>query len=164
VAWTRALPRCGHGPRRRLTASVFPGTSQQVVLDLPPGPFVLVSATRTSGDGEPDYANGLLKLARTAARRSVVRASAAGSPGRSPRGTTWRSMTLAGPRSATCPSGSASPQGVCETRVGPPVRARLNGNLGALGVELTPDDLRDIESAASQITRKVLDTWKAWSN
>jgi hypothetical protein len=40
----------------------FPGTSQQVVLELPPGQFVLVSATRTSVDGEPDYAKGLLKV------------------------------------------------------------------------------------------------------
>ena len=29
---------------------------------------------------------------------------------------------------------------------------RLDENIGATSVELTPDDLRDIESAASQIT------------
>ena len=29
---------------------------------------------------------------------------------------------------------------------------RLDENIGALAVELTPDDLRDIESAASKIT------------
>src|SRR5207248_10573378 len=29
---------------------------------------------------------------------------------------------------------------------------RLDENIGAVAVELTPDDLRDIESAASQIT------------
>ncbi len=29
---------------------------------------------------------------------------------------------------------------------------RLEENIGAVAVELTPDDLRDIESAASQIT------------
>lgn len=31
-------------------------------------------------------------------------------------------------------------------------RSRLDENIGALAVELTPDDLRDIESAASRIT------------
>jgi aryl-alcohol dehydrogenase-like predicted oxidoreductase len=30
--------------------------------------------------------------------------------------------------------------------------ARLDENLGALAVELTPDDLREIEGAAAQIT------------
>jgi len=30
--------------------------------------------------------------------------------------------------------------------------SRLDENIGALAFELTPDDLRDIESAASQIT------------
>jgi hypothetical protein len=29
---------------------------------------------------------------------------------------------------------------------------RLEENIGAVAVELTPDDLRDIDSAASQIT------------
>ncbi len=50
----------------------FPGTSQQVVLDLPPGQFVLVSATRTSVDGEPDYAKGLLKLLTVVAPTSPL--------------------------------------------------------------------------------------------
>ena len=30
--------------------------------------------------------------------------------------------------------------------------ARLDENIGALSVELTPEDLRDIDAAASQIT------------
>ncbi len=34
----------------------------------------------------------------------------------------------------------------------PPKLRRLEGNLGAAAVELTPDDLREIESAVSRVT------------
>jgi len=40
---------------------------------------------------------------------------------------------------------------------------RLDENIDALSVELTPDDLKEIESAASGITVQGLDTPKTWS-
>jgi aryl-alcohol dehydrogenase-like predicted oxidoreductase len=40
---------------------------------------------------------------------------------------------------------------------------RLEENIGAFSVELTPDDLRDIDTAASKVTVQGLDTRKNWS-
>jgi hypothetical protein len=38
----------------------------------------------------------------------------------------------------------------------------LDENIGAASVELTPDDLRDIDTAASKITVQGLGTPKSW--
>ena len=48
----------------------FPGTDQNVVLDLPAGQYFLVSATRASADGVTDFAKGLLKPLNVVARPS----------------------------------------------------------------------------------------------
>jgi aryl-alcohol dehydrogenase-like predicted oxidoreductase len=40
---------------------------------------------------------------------------------------------------------------------------RLEENIGAVSVELTPDDLRDIEAAASKITVQGARYPKSWS-
>lgn len=47
------------------------------------------------------------------------------------------------------------PKGLCarkNRRRGRTGRSRLDENIGAIAVELTPDDLREIDSAASKIT------------
>jgi len=42
--------------------------------------------------------------------------------------------------------------------------SRLDENLGTLTTEFTPDDLRDIETAAAQITWNAPGTRNTWSN
>src|ERR1700694_4015585 len=46
----------------------FPGTDQNVVLDLPAGQYFLLSARRASADGAADFAKGLLKPLTVVAR------------------------------------------------------------------------------------------------
>ena len=41
--------------------------------------------------------------------------------------------------------------------------ARLEENIGAAAIELTPDDIRELNSAASKITVQGADTPKSWS-
>jgi hypothetical protein len=57
----------------------FPGTDQNVVLDLPAGQYFLLSATRASADGVADFAKGLLKPLDVVARpsRAPIEAPAA---------------------------------------------------------------------------------------